>query len=172
MNGPLYAIEDDATGLAASDWPAFGGDSRHSRILVDTDSDGLSDRRESGLGTNPNNPDSDTDGMPDLFEVTYGLNPLADDSTGDIDSDGLNNLAEYLNGSNPTIRDTDGDGIPDGWEVDNGIDPTDPADALSEISPGRTYLQAYNDSQSFIIVIPLESVPGSGVFDKTIMLTL
>jgi len=160
MNGPLYAIEDDALSLAASDWPAFGGDSRHSRILFDSDSDGLSDRREAGLGTNPDNPDSDTDGMPDLFEVTYGLDPLTDDSTSDLDRDGLNNLAEYQLGANPAIRDTDGDGIPDGWEVDNGIDPTDPSDALTEIEPGKTYLQAYNDSQSFIIVIPLERKKG------------
>lgn len=170
MNGPIYAIEDDTTGPAGSDWPAFGGDSRHSRILVDTDSDGLSDRREVALGTNPSNPDTDADGMPDLFEVTYGLNPLTDDSTGDLDRDGLNNLAEYQVGANPTTRDTDGDGIPDGWEVDNGIDPLNPDDALTEITPGKTYLQAYKDSQGFFIVIPLESVPGSGVFDKTIIL--
>ena len=39
----------------------------------DSDGDGLFDREEASLGTNPNNPDSDGDGLPDAVEVGYGL---------------------------------------------------------------------------------------------------
>ncbi len=43
---------------------------------TDTDGDGLPDKLEEGLGTNPNNPDSDGDGYSDLTEVQTGYNPL------------------------------------------------------------------------------------------------
>lgn len=65
---------------------------------TDTDKDGLSDERESQLGTNLNNPDTDADGLFDKEEVdTYKTNPL-----------------------NP---DTDGDGYKDGDEVSKGYNP-------------------------------------------------
>jgi hypothetical protein len=65
---------------------------------VDTDGDGLSDRRETELGTDPNNPDTDGDGLTDGQEVlTYRTNPL--------------------------VKDTDGDGYDDGSEVKNGYNP-------------------------------------------------
>lgn len=43
---------------------------------MDTDSDGLSDIKETELGTNINNPDSDGDGYTDGVEFTKGYNPL------------------------------------------------------------------------------------------------
>lgn len=41
----------------------------------DSDADGLSDRAEEALGTDPNNPDTDNDGMSDGDEVVRGRNP-------------------------------------------------------------------------------------------------
>lgn len=44
--------------------------------VVDTDGDGLSNRRELELGTDPNNVDTDGDGYHDDVEVVTGHNPL------------------------------------------------------------------------------------------------
>ncbi len=46
----------------------------------DADNDGLTNRREYELGTDPNNPDTDGDGLPDGWEVENGLDPLDDGS--------------------------------------------------------------------------------------------
>jgi Bacterial TSP3 repeat len=63
----------------------------------DADDDGLSDREERRLRTNPHRADSDGDGLTDAEELRRG--------------------------TDPTRYDTDGDGYPDGWEVDHGRDP-------------------------------------------------
>jgi len=42
----------------------------------DSDSDGLSDKLEEGLGTNINNPDSDNNGNSDKIEIINGFDPL------------------------------------------------------------------------------------------------
>ncbi|MCR4256643.1 MAG: hypothetical protein NUW08_02980, partial [Candidatus Uhrbacteria bacterium] len=65
---------------------------------IDTDGDGLNDRRETELGLNPNNPDTDGDGLNDGEEVlTYGTNP----SLQDTDTDGFSDAEEIRNGYNP-----------------------------------------------------------------------
>jgi hypothetical protein len=46
----------------------------------DPDGDGLSNRLEWYVGTDPRNPDSDGDGVPDGVEVARGTNPLVDES--------------------------------------------------------------------------------------------
>ncbi len=100
--------------------------------LADDDGDGLSNLRESELGTNPQNPDTDGDGLTDGEEVLrYATNPLNVDSDGDgvwdgdeiqqgtnpnnpdTDGDGLTDGEERLIGSNPLLRDTDQDGLND-----------------------------------------------------------
>lgn len=43
---------------------------------IDSDSDGLSDKLETALGADPNNPDADGDGYKDGVEVANGYNPL------------------------------------------------------------------------------------------------
>lgn len=43
---------------------------------IDTDQDGLTDARESTIGTDPANPDSDGDGYADGEEVKNGFSPL------------------------------------------------------------------------------------------------
>jgi concanavalin A-like lectin/glucanase superfamily protein/thrombospondin type 3 repeat protein len=89
----------------------------------DSDSDGLTNLQEYGLGTDPQSTDTDGDGLPDGWEVSNTLDPLVDDASGDADSDGLTNLQEYGLGTDPQSTDTDGDGLPDGWEVSNTLDP-------------------------------------------------
>ena len=70
----------------------------------DSDLDGLPDRTEAGLGTDPTNPDTDADGLTDGEEVALGSNPLS--------------------------ADTDGDGYSDGDEVFEGKDPVDPSSRI------------------------------------------
>lgn len=73
---------------------------------ADNDGDGLSDRRERRLGTDPARPDSDGDLLSDGDEVDLGTDPM----TADHDRD------TYL----------------DGWEVLEGTDPLDPDSRIYE----------------------------------------
>jgi outer membrane protein OmpA-like peptidoglycan-associated protein len=81
----------------------------------DGDNDGLTNKEEKQLGTNPKNPDTDADGLKDGEEVhTNKTNPL----NADTDSDGLNDGDEVLKyKTDPLKADTDGDGLNDGDEV-------------------------------------------------------
>jgi eukaryotic-like serine/threonine-protein kinase len=78
---------------------------------ADTDGDGLTDGQEVRIyNTNPLNPDTDNDGLLDGDEINlYGTDPL----NRDTDGDGLGDARELERGTDPTLRDTDGDGIPD-----------------------------------------------------------
>ncbi|CAM2009204.1 hypothetical protein [Acanthopleuribacter pedis] len=96
---------------------------------LDPDEDGLTNRREEELGTDPNDPDSDDDTLLDGAEVdTHGTNPLAADSDGDTMPDGY----EVGFGLNATVNDADDDLDNDGFsnitEFQEGTDPSDPAD--------------------------------------------
>lgn len=78
----------------------------------DSDGDGLSDKEETSLGTDPFNPDTDGDGLYDGDEVKkYKTDPL-----------------------NP---DTDYGGIKDGVEIHYETDPLDPDDDILNISIGE-----------------------------------
>ncbi len=105
-----------------ADDPGFGGTSAVPVQDLDSDNDGLSDRREREIGTDPYNPDTDGDGLTDGEEVLkYNTDPLNPDSDYDWLSDG----AEVLKyGTNPLDPDTDKGGVIDGHEV--LIDKTDP----------------------------------------------
>lgn len=73
-------------------------------VVVDSDSDGLSDEEEQRLGTNSERADTDIDGLIDRAEIqVYKTDPLK--------------------------ADTDGDGYLDGDEVINGFDPLIPGSA-------------------------------------------
>ena len=111
--------------------------------FVDTDGDGLSDRRETDLGTDPNDADTDDDGIidgqePRLDQDTDGdglINALDPDSDNDglfdgteVGSDCIDNQDNARRNSNcipdadpttvtdPLNPDTDGGGVPDGVE--------------------------------------------------------
>ncbi|PLX26869.1 hypothetical protein C0583_06175 [Candidatus Parcubacteria bacterium] len=51
---------------------------------IDSDNDGLSDKEEIELNTNPNNPDTDGDGFLDGEEVKNGHNPVIDFETEEL----------------------------------------------------------------------------------------
>ncbi len=80
----------------------------------DTDGDGLTDKEEGQIGTDPNDPDTDKDGVNDGQEVDDKTNPLEKDT----DGDGLTDGEEKEKGTNPLVKDTDGDGVIDGQDVD------------------------------------------------------
>lgn len=68
----------------------------------DTDLDSVSDGMEVEVyNTNPLSSDTDMDLMPDRFEIDNGLDPTRDDSAEDLDGDGVSNLDEYLAGTDP-----------------------------------------------------------------------
>lgn len=94
----------------------------------DADGDGLTNLRESELGTNPRQADTDGDGLTDAVEVAIGTNPLR----ADTDGDGLNDGQEVALGTDPTLPDTDGDGIRDAIEVRLGLNPVE-ADATTTV---------------------------------------
>ncbi|MGA1866376.1 MAG: hypothetical protein ACMUFK_02780, partial [Thermoplasmatota archaeon] len=97
---------------------------------LDTDGDGLSNKEEAALGTNPDKADSDNDGMPDGFEAYFGLDPLSsagdNGSDGNPDGDGWTNIQEYnytspdglYRGTDPLDPNTDDDEY-----VDDATDP-------------------------------------------------
>lgn len=100
----------------------------------DHDSDGVVDVVELRFGSSPLLVDSDSDGLTDKFEITElagwtrpnALDTDQDsvaDGAEDIDGDGLTNLDEQRLGTSPTDPDTDGDGLSDGAEVARGTNP-------------------------------------------------
>jgi hypothetical protein len=114
----------------------------------DPDRDGLTNRREYRLRTNPRRRDTDRDGLGDGAEVKrYRTNPRRRDTDRDglrdgaevkryhtnprkrdTDRDGLGDGAEVKRyHTNPRKRDTDGDGYSDGVEVRLGTDPRNKA---------------------------------------------
>ncbi len=83
---------------------------------ADGDADGLSNKEEYELGTDPCSTDTDGDGIPDNWEVEYDLDPL---NSGDAGIDG------------------DGDGYSNGFEYEQGCDPlTPPAIIYVDVNQG------------------------------------
>jgi outer membrane protein OmpA-like peptidoglycan-associated protein len=84
---------------------------------ADADKDGLTNKIEKELGTNPKKVDTDGDGLNDGAEVNqYKTDPLKVDT----DGDGLNDGAEVNQyKTDPLKADTDGDGLNDGAEVNH-----------------------------------------------------
>jgi len=93
---------------------------------IDVDKDGLCDKAELNLGTDPADPDSDDDGLRDWDEVQIGTDPMDPDP----DGDGLADGAEIDAGTDPFDPDTDDDGLADGVEVHEYK--TDPVSADSD----------------------------------------
>jgi serine/threonine protein kinase len=95
---------------------------------ADTDGDGLTDQEEASLGTLPTNPDSDGDGLSDGDERRYGSDPWVVDTDGDTVADGIEvngrEVAGQIFYTSPINPDTDGDGLPDNVDPDPGNQPT------------------------------------------------
>nr|MDE7365310.1 cellulose binding domain-containing protein [Ruminococcus sp.] len=104
--------------------------------MPDTDGDGLPDKFEIFIGTDPDTQDSDGDNLPDGYELmilgsdptdAYSLDSIFSDGEYDSDNDGLSNYNEYLLGTNPLNIDSDYDNLSDGDEVNiYSTDPTNP----------------------------------------------
>jgi outer membrane protein OmpA-like peptidoglycan-associated protein len=95
----------------------------------DSDGDGLTDREENEIGTNPYDPDTDRDRLTDGQEVkVYHTNPLDPDTDMDMLTDGQEVLDHK---TNPLDRDTDHGGVADGHEVlEDSTNPLNPKDDL------------------------------------------
>jgi len=117
----------------------------------DSDGDGLTDREELAMGTDPTNPDTDGDGISDGVEArltSLGYDPKVpnvipgcDDPTLDSDGDGLTDCEERLLGSDPSLADGDADGIPDLVELWAGTNFLRRDDSLDYDGDGTTNLQ-------------------------------
>ena len=163
-----WALRGDAVvGAQGKDWEfvglvelgvsyRFGAERRVAPVFqvdagpgdVDSDGDGLFDKDEAVLGTDPYNPDTDGDGLSDGDEhygrQGYPTDPLNPDS----DFDGLKDGAEVLTyKTNPTDPDTDKGGVSDGHEViEDDTNPLDPTDDLQKY----TLLIEFDYDKSFI----------------------
>ena len=82
-------------------------------IETDTDGDGLSDKQEKAIGTDPNNPDTDGDTLKDGDEVN-------------------------VHKTDPLNKDTDDGGVDDNIEIKAGTDPNEFSDDIASIGIGET----------------------------------
>jgi len=121
------------------------------RVFADSDSDGLSDYRESNItNTNPSLADTDSDGLNDFVEVNT---TLTDPNDSDSDDDTLLDGAEVNTyGSDPNDTDSDDDGLLDGAEVNtystSPIDADSDNDTLTDSQEVLTYFTNPNLADS------------------------
>ncbi len=119
--------DTDKDGLKDKEEKKLGTDPKK----ADTDGDGIKDKEEVKAGTNPKKKDTDGDGLSDKEERDYGSNP----KKADTDDDGLNDKEEKKLGTMFDNPDTDGDKLTDKEEVDLGTNPKNPdtdGDGLSD----------------------------------------
>lgn len=128
--------DTDADGLPNSWETKYGLDPADSSGVNGADGhkddDGLTNKQEFDLGTDPTKVDTDGDGLKDGEEVTLKTNPLVVDT----DADGLPDGQEVTLKTNPLSPDTDGDGANDADELAGGSDPLDD----QSLPPSSAYL--------------------------------
>ena len=147
---------------------------------ADPDHDGLTNRRECELGTDPFQPDSDGDGLDDGWEVAHGFDPRThnaqtprtdDNPEADPDGDGLTNRQECEWGTSPSVRDTDGDGVDDGIEIAQNSDPADATDegkANSRIPVPFTFGDpSQSSSEKYELTVTPVARDGDGTTPRT-----
>ena len=121
------------------------------RVFTDSDSDGLSDYRESNItNTNPSLADTDSDGLNDFVELNT---TLTDPNDSDSDDDTLLDGAEVNTyGSDPKDTDSDDDGLLDAAEVNtystSPIDADSDNDTLTDSQEVLTYFTNPNLADS------------------------
>ncbi len=122
---------DDAMDVDGDGQPDYLDVNDSDGPMGDPDDDGLSNKDEEALGSDPNDSDTDGDGVPDGDEVgTDPDNPLNTDGDqwpdlldADDDGDGVPTRNENYNGDDsPKNDDTDGDKIPDYLDSDDDDD--------------------------------------------------
>ncbi|HDR15234.1 MAG TPA: OmpA family protein [Desulfobacteraceae bacterium] len=125
--GSSEDADPDKDGLTNKMEKELGTDPKN----ADTDGDGLSDGEEMNRwNTNPLRADSDNDGLSDGDEVhKYKTDPTKADTDGDGLSDG-DEIHKYK--TDPLKIDTDGGGVADGAEVKAGTNPLDPKDDITK----------------------------------------
>ena len=106
---------------------------------VDTDGDGLTDKKEKEMGTDPSKKDTDGDGLTDKEEADLGTDPLK--------------------------KDTDGDGYTDGQEVKAGSNPKDKN--LVPKKPGNVAAPKTGDPMALsTLALLLTSAAGAVAYGK------
>lgn len=121
--------EDDLPRNPFLDMPADVPDSLLCDPDIDSDQDGLSNKCECDLTTDPARPDTDNDGALDGAEDTnknckWDLGLESNPRVADTDGDGALDGAERRAGSDPLDTDSDDDNVLDGPEIDSGcMDP-------------------------------------------------
>ncbi len=123
FEGDSASVTDAVTNVAASD-------------AVDLDVDGLSDKKEKELGTDPTNPDTDGDGVPDGVEVASGLNPLTADTDGDGSNDKQDAFPLDSNESLDTDKDKIGDNADNCVNAANAEQEDTNADGVGDVCAG------------------------------------
>ena len=109
VNLPAYAAAHDSDKDGMPDWWEDANSFNKfaaADATLDADGDGVNNRDEFLLGTNPRNADSDGDGVNDGLERLYSSNPLLAASKPELSGQIW-----------PSGQDLDGDGLPDAWEV-------------------------------------------------------
>lgn len=97
----------------------FAGERISLTFVEDSDGEGIFDREEYLLGTEPGDPDSDGDGLNDFEESKLGwevavqnllpYTTYSDPRFPDVDGDYLTDSSEFHLGTDPYLKDTDGD---------------------------------------------------------------
>ena len=94
LNGLLLKLEGaDVLPLELKSLEDTDSDGLPDLLSLDDDGDGLSDREEEAIGSDPKSIDSDGDGLTDDEEVGLGSSPISSDTDGDGYSDGDEKLA-------------------------------------------------------------------------------
>lgn len=139
----------------------------------DSDGDGLNDKYELEIGTNPIKADSDRDGLSDRLESILGTNTTSEDT----DNDGLSDSLErsgwiaafeyggteflWLSHSDPMRNDSDRDGVSDQLEYWSNLNPmskdTDGDGvydvAKLKITSTTEYIDNWDDHDSWVLRI-------------------
>ncbi|MGK0190306.1 MAG: hypothetical protein ACI9R3_006129, partial [Verrucomicrobiales bacterium] len=113
LGGAVFTGPDpDLDGLLDS-WEIANLGNTDSGAADDNDEDGLTNKQEFRLGTNPLVADTDGDGLSDGEEYALGINP----NNPDTDGDGVSDADEIAAGTFAGQWDSNGDGFPDGQEA-------------------------------------------------------